>query len=77
MDLPASGGFRFGYDQDRNLKSIVFPSGKEVINTYTSGRLSKVTTPEGETNFSYHCGFLLAAAEKVRKRSPMTMRGPC
>ena len=64
MDLPASGSYRYGYDQDRNLKSIVFPSSKEITNTYTSGRLSKVTTPEGETNFSYHCGSLLAAAEK-------------
>ena len=64
MALPSSGSYRYTYDKDRNLKAIVFPSSKEISHTYTSGRLSKVTTPEGETNYSYHCGSLLAEAEK-------------
>jgi RHS repeat-associated protein len=64
MALPASGSYRYQYDKDRNLKAVVFPSSKEISHTYTTGRLSKVSTPEGETNYSYHCGSLLAAVEK-------------
>ncbi len=64
MSLPVSGSYQYSYDKDRNLKSIVFPSNKEITNTYTFGRLSKVTTPEGEITYSYLCGPLLAAAEK-------------
>ncbi len=64
MTLPASGSYRYHYDKDRKLKSIDFPSNKQISITYSSGRLSKVTTPEGETDFSYLCGSLLAAVEK-------------
>ncbi len=64
MALPTSGSYWYRYDKDRNLKTIDFPSNKQISNEYTSGRLSKVTTPEGETNYSYQCGSLLAAANK-------------
>ncbi|HSO71955.1 MAG TPA: hypothetical protein VLR91_04830, partial [Thermodesulfobacteriota bacterium] len=64
MALPSSGSYQYIYDKDRNMKSIVFPSNREITNTYTSGRLSKLTTPEGEINDSYLCGSLLAAVEK-------------
>ena len=34
MTTPMSGNYQYTYDKERNLKSILFPSGKEITNTY-------------------------------------------
>ncbi len=77
MALPASGSYRYSYDRDRNLKAIVFPSNKQISNTYTSGRLSRVTTPEGETNYQLQLWVLAhGGGKRDRKRSAMATMGP-
>jgi RHS repeat-associated protein len=56
VDLP--------YDKKRNFKTILFPSGKQITNTYTSGLLSSTATPEGVTNYTYSCGTNLMNATR-------------
>ena len=53
---PLSGSYRYSYDRERKLTSILFPSGREVVHTYARGSLTGISTPEGVTGFSYSCG---------------------
>ncbi len=62
MIHPWSGIYRYRYDRDRRLTSLLFPSGREIVNTYARGLLAETTTPEGITRFSYGCGDLLSGA---------------
>ena len=56
MTIPLSGAYTYSYDKERNLKSVLFPSGKRIDLTYTSGLLSSTLSPEGTTGYSYACG---------------------
>jgi len=56
MTMPLSGIYTYRYDKERNLKSVTFPSGKQITMTYVSGLLSSTVSPEGTTNYSYVCG---------------------
>ena len=46
---PMSGSYLYSYDKERKLKTIQFPSGKLITNTYTKGLLTSTQTPEGIT----------------------------
>jgi RHS repeat-associated protein len=59
-----SGNYQYVYDKERNLKSLTFPSGKKIVNTYASGLLKTMTASEVITNFTYGCSSLLAGVTK-------------
>ncbi len=61
---PMSGSYLYSYDKERKLKTITFPSGKLITNTYTKGLLTSTSTPEGVTGFEYVCSNLLSKATK-------------
>ena len=46
----------YTYDEQRRITKITRPSGKSIINTYTNGELTKITTPEGVISYDYTCG---------------------
>ena len=56
MTMPLSGAYTYTYDKERNLKSVLFPSGKRIDLTYALGLLSSTASPEGTTGYSYACG---------------------
>jgi len=47
--------YSYSYDKDRRLTQIEFPSGKQINNVYTNGRLERIETPEGDVNLTYLC----------------------
>ena len=68
MTTPQSGNYQYTYDKERNLKSILFPSGKEIGNTYINGLLTAITPPEDVTNYTYACSSnLLDATRGIEK----------
>ena len=75
MTTPLSGNYQYTYDKERNLKSILFPSGKEIGNTYTNGLLTATTTPEGATSYTYNCGSNLLDATRGTERVAYTYDG--
>ena len=52
MTMPLSGAYTYSYDKERNLKSVLFPSGRQIDLTYASGLLSSTLSPEGTTGYS-------------------------
>ncbi|OPY76594.1 MAG: tRNA nuclease WapA precursor [Syntrophorhabdus sp. PtaU1.Bin050] len=64
MTTPLSGNYVYAYDKERNLTSIAFPSGKQIVNTYIEGLLSATTTPEGTTDYTYACGTSIGSITK-------------
>jgi RHS repeat-associated protein len=75
MTMPLSGNYQYTYDKERNLKSILSPSGKQITNTYTSGLLSFTTTPEGVTGYTYTCGSNLQEATRGTEKIAHTYDG--
>ncbi len=75
MATPMSGNYQYTYDKERNLKSILFPSGKQITNTYTTGLLSSTITPEGVTNYTYNCGSSLLNATRGTENIAYTYDG--
>lgn len=75
MATPMSGNYQYTYDKERNLKSILFPSGRQITNTYTSGLLSSTTTPEGVTSYTYICGSNLLDATRGAEKVAFTYDG--
>jgi RHS repeat-associated protein len=67
----------YTYDKSKHLTQITKPSGKEIGYTYTDGRLDKVTTPEGETSYTYlfadKVGTISRGAEKIEYRYDGTL----
>ncbi len=53
---PLGSATYYSYDKQRRVTQITRPSGKQISNTYTNGYLSRVTTPEGTTDYAYTCG---------------------
>ena len=72
---PMSGSYLYSYDKERKLKTIAFPSGKLITNTYTKGLLTSTTSPEGITNYSYGCASLLSSAVKGTESIAYTYDG--
>ncbi len=75
MTMPLSGNYQYAYDKERKLKSILFPSGNQIENTYTNGLLTATSTPEGATNYSYNCTSLLAEAIEGAEKIAYTYDG--
>ena len=59
---PISGSYLYTYDKERKLKSLTFPSGSQIVNTYTNGLLTDTLTPESAIDFTYGCASLLSEA---------------
>ena len=72
---PMSGSYLYSYDKERKLKTIQFPSGKLITNTYTNGLLTSTSTPEGVTTFEYGCSSLLSKAIKGTESIAFTYDG--
>lgn len=75
MTMLLSGSYQYAYDKERKLKSILFPSGKQIANTYTNGLLRATSTPEGTTNYTYNCSSLLSEATKGLDKIAYTYDG--
>jgi hypothetical protein len=65
---PLSGSYLYAYDKERKLKTVIFPSGKIITNTYTNGLLTNTLTPENTIDFNYGCTNLLSEAIKETNR---------
>ncbi len=61
---PISGSYSHVYDKDRNLIQTHFPSGRQINNTYTAGRLTQIQTPQGNIDLTYGCGGKIASMTK-------------
>jgi len=72
---PLSGGYQYSYDKERKLKTIMFPSGKVISNTYTNGLLTSTSTPEDVTSYSYSCGSNLGTAMRNDESMSFTYDG--
>ena len=56
---PLGNTTSYSYNQERRLTKVVLPSAKEIVNTYTDGRLVETATSEWTNTYSYACGNLL------------------
>ena len=72
---PMSGSYLYSYDKERKLKTIQFPSGKLITNTYTKGLLTSTQTPEGITSYAYGCSSLLSGITKGSESIAYTYDG--
>ena len=52
---PLNNTYAYTYNKDRQLLSIIMPSGKQISNTYANSLLTRVQTPEGNTDITYSC----------------------
>ena len=75
MTTPMSGNYQYTYDKERNLKSILFPSNKEIVNSYTNSLLTATTTPEGVTSYTYTCGTNLQDSTRGTEKVAYTYDG--
>ena len=72
---PISGSYFYVYDKERKLKTLTFPSGSQIQNTYTNGLLTNTLTPEGSIDFTYDCTTLLSGASKGTETVAYTYDG--
>ncbi|MBW1981854.1 MAG: hypothetical protein JRJ12_11595 [Deltaproteobacteria bacterium] len=63
-ETPLSGSYTYVYDRDRRLVQVNFPSGRQIINIYSNGRLEEMQTPEGNVDLSYSCGTRMDSVSK-------------
>jgi len=75
MSMPQSGTYTYTYDTERNLKTVTFPSGKQIVHTYSGGLLISTTTPEETTSYAYVCGTKLAEVTKGTEAITYTYDG--
>ena len=61
---PLSGSYSYVYDKDRRLVQTNFPSGKQIFNIYDTTRLAQIQTPEGNIDYTYHCGTKVGSISK-------------
>ncbi len=61
---PLSGSYSYLYDKDRQLKQVTFPSGDQINNIYTGGRLELTQTPEGNIDYTYSCSSKIDSISK-------------
>jgi RHS repeat-associated protein len=59
--MPLSGSYQYHYDRDRRLTEILFPSGRQISNRYSNGRLIQTQTPEGNIDYTYLCATTLGS----------------
>ena len=72
---PLSGSYQYSYDKERKLKTITFPSGKVISNTYTHGLLTNTATPEGAISYAYGCGSNLSSVTRGGESNAFTYDG--
>jgi len=52
---PLNNAYSYTYNKDRQLLTIGMPSGRQISNTYANSLLTRVQTPEGNTDIAYSC----------------------
>jgi RHS repeat-associated protein len=52
---PLNNTYAYTYNRDRQLLSISMPSGRQITNTFTSSLLTRIQTPEDNTDITYSC----------------------
>ena len=72
---PLSGSYQYTYDKEKKLKTITFPSGKIISNTYTHGLLTTTATPEGTISYGYGCGDRLSDMTKGSEKVSFSYDG--
>ncbi|MFH1148152.1 MAG: RHS repeat-associated core domain-containing protein [Pseudomonadota bacterium] len=63
-ETPLSGGYTYVYDKDKRHVQTIFPSGKQINNTYQDLRLTQIQTPEGSVYLDYLCSTKVGAMRK-------------
>ena len=56
---PLSSTTSYSYNEERQLTKVILPSTREIVNSYTNGRLVETTTNEWTNEYSYACGNML------------------
>jgi len=74
-NTPESGSYVYQYDRDRRLKSVMYPSGATITNTWATGQLQSTSTPEGLISYGYDCGGKLGSVSKGGESSSYTYDG--
>jgi RHS repeat-associated protein len=64
LAAPLSGTYQYLYDRDRRLKTVTFPSGRQILNAYAAGVLDYTITPEGTIDYDYACSAKLTHAAR-------------
>jgi RHS repeat-associated protein len=73
---PISGSYLYVFDKESKLKSLTFPTGSQIQNTYTNGLLTNTLTPDGSIDFTYECTSLLSGASMGTETVAYTYDGP-
>ncbi|MFH1148136.1 MAG: hypothetical protein V1736_10580 [Pseudomonadota bacterium] len=64
-ETPLSGSYAYVYDKDKRLVHTIFPSGKQINNTYQDIRLTQIQTPEYNIYLDYLCSTKVGAMRKA------------
>ncbi|GJQ59641.1 MAG: hypothetical protein SCALA701_24420 [Candidatus Scalindua sp.] len=72
---PISGRYLYVFDKERKLKTLTYPSGSQILNTYTDGLLTETITPEGTIDFTYGCASLLSGVINGTEKITYTYDG--
>ncbi len=54
-ETPLENLYGYAYDKDRRLTSVTAPSGAQISYVYTDGLLERISTPEGDIDYTYSC----------------------
>ncbi len=52
---PLGGTTRYDYDLEHKLTQVTYPSGKSKTNHYSNGLLTRIASPQGDTELAYNC----------------------
>ncbi len=52
---PLENLYGYTYDKDRRLTALTTPAGKAISYVYTDGQLERISTPEGDIDYTYSC----------------------
>ncbi|HEY9128492.1 MAG TPA: RHS repeat-associated core domain-containing protein [Sulfurovum sp.] len=72
---PLQSTTTYTYDKQRRVINVTKPSGAAIDTTYTDGRVTAVTTPEGTTNYNYACQSKVSSITKEDESLNFTYDG--
>ncbi|MEA3491682.1 MAG: hypothetical protein U9R27_07250 [Campylobacterota bacterium] len=72
---PLQKATTYSYDKQRRVTKVTKPSSKAIEYTYTDGKLSQLSTPEGNTDYDYSCLSNLASITKADESLNFTYDG--
>ncbi len=72
---PLQKATHYEYDKQRRVTKVTKPSNKAIEYTYTGGKLSQLSTAEGNTDYDYSCLSNLASITKGSESLNLTYDG--